>query len=213
MRPRKHAGSNRLRRIISLICLLDAGEPLSSAELADEIGVSKRTIYRDLAALKEAGVPAVFDDRESGYSLAAPVICRLKVNELLCALIAMHAVQLRASPEFSRLLRRAQSKLARILPDSAQKVPEALDRIFGQPPRGSSRKQEDYLLAMLRAVMNNRSLLVNYDAEAAGPQSGKLQIAGLKVSEIRWEVIGKFEGARHYRAIALDRLQSVRISR
>lgn len=49
----------RLDRLIAIIMLLLERETISAAELAKNFGVSTRTIYRDLDAINQAGVPIV----------------------------------------------------------------------------------------------------------------------------------------------------------
>ena len=53
-----HLTLRRVERQHRLVELLGSGrEPVSSARLADELGVSVRTVERDLARLRESGVP------------------------------------------------------------------------------------------------------------------------------------------------------------
>ncbi|MEQ9453484.1 MAG: WYL domain-containing protein [Phycisphaeraceae bacterium] len=60
----------RLSRLIRLITLVQSGQAKSPDHLADELGVSRRTVFRDLDLLKQAGVPCYFDDEGSGYRVA-----------------------------------------------------------------------------------------------------------------------------------------------
>jgi predicted DNA-binding transcriptional regulator YafY len=55
----------RADRLIALLMLLQLRGRLTASELADELGVSVRTVYRDLDALEAAGVP-VFTERGPG---------------------------------------------------------------------------------------------------------------------------------------------------
>lgn len=49
--------SERINRLLRLIMLLQARRPRTAQELADELGVSRRTVFRDLNTLEDAGVP------------------------------------------------------------------------------------------------------------------------------------------------------------
>lgn len=201
-------GGSRLKRIIHMIAMFDSAQPRKPAQIAQALGVSKRTVYRDLAVLQECGLPALFDNAAHGYTLASPVTCRLKVDELLCLLIAVHAIAVHAAPSFRRLLRKASGKLARLLPTRDRKALRKLTKIFGEPIRESPRRQEDHLLTILQAVERKKALRVDYENCSSGTETGTLHILGLRTSDVHWEVIGKFEGERHYRRISLNRIRA-----
>ena len=61
----------RADRLIALLMLLQARGRLTAAQLAAELEVSERTIYRDIDALSASGVPVYGDaGREGGYRLS-----------------------------------------------------------------------------------------------------------------------------------------------
>ncbi len=58
----------RVHRLVRLITLLQSRPGIQAVELQEELGIKRRTLYRDLAGLKDAGIP-VYHDRVSGYQL------------------------------------------------------------------------------------------------------------------------------------------------
>lgn len=55
----------RADRVVSMMLLLEARGRMTAAQLADELGVSRRTVMRDIDALGQAGVP-VYSTRGAG---------------------------------------------------------------------------------------------------------------------------------------------------
>jgi len=89
-----------------------APRPVPAARLAEELGVSRRTAERDLAALRAAGVPVYgTDGRAGGYSILADYSLpplRLRADEALAAAVAL---DLLAGSPFAGAARRARDRI------------------------------------------------------------------------------------------------------
>jgi len=98
---------------------------VTAAQLADRFGVTLRTIYRDLAALQDAGLPLRADrGRGGGYALdkayqLPPINFTAREAALLVALARM-AVEQRLTP-FPGAIDRAADKVRAALTTSTQR--------------------------------------------------------------------------------------------
>jgi predicted DNA-binding transcriptional regulator YafY len=105
--------------------------PVSAPTLADQFEVNRRTIERDLSALRSAGVPIDGDvGRTGGYSLAPTkgnVVFTLTPEEVVALLLATRAA---AGMPFTSAATTATRRLLDALPDATRvQVDELRDRI------------------------------------------------------------------------------------
>ena len=113
--------ADRLFRLLSAFRMLP--QPVTAARLATETGVSERTLYRDIDALRAGG--ALIDGAAGvGYTLtedpALPpqMFTRLEVEALV---LGLAEVTLTGDPELARAAREAQAKIIATLPDRVQR--------------------------------------------------------------------------------------------
>jgi len=61
---------SRIYRVLRLITILQGGRGYTASELAEELEVSRRTIFRDLNMLEMAHIPYYFDGNKGGYRIS-----------------------------------------------------------------------------------------------------------------------------------------------
>ena len=57
----------KIRRLLQILEYLQSGRRYHTGELSEFVGVSKRTIFRDLKVLQDSGVQLLYDESEQGY--------------------------------------------------------------------------------------------------------------------------------------------------
>ncbi|MFQ5731777.1 MAG: helix-turn-helix transcriptional regulator [Planctomycetaceae bacterium] len=67
------SSNERIYRLLKLLDVLQSGRSFNSVQLAQECGVSRRTIFRDLRTLQHSGLPVVYDGARQGYLLKSSV--------------------------------------------------------------------------------------------------------------------------------------------
>lgn len=58
---------SRLSRCLRIFSMLQSGRRYNVDRLATEFGVNRRTVFRDLAELRAAGIPICYDEQSRCY--------------------------------------------------------------------------------------------------------------------------------------------------
>ncbi len=116
---------SRAGRLFDVVQALRRGrEPIIAAELAGELGVSLRTIYRDVATLVARGVP-IRGEPGVGYVLDPGYFLpplTFGTNELDAVLLGLKWVEKRADPTMARAAVDAMAKIEAVLPRWAREI-------------------------------------------------------------------------------------------
>ncbi|MEN9935851.1 MAG: hypothetical protein RLZZ387_2430 [Chloroflexota bacterium] len=153
--------ATRLRRIEHL--LYNAPNGLRVADLADHCGVDRRTIYRDLEALADMGVPVWENTGRYGIERDSYLsTVRLNLNEAVALFFAARLLS-HHSDEHNPHVVTALNKLAAGVPDNAisSNIARLADLIRSRPLRA------DYVRVLeqtTRAWADRRRLAIQYRA-------------------------------------------------
>jgi predicted DNA-binding transcriptional regulator YafY len=181
---------SRTARLLELLIRVQTKPRFTAAELAEEFGVSRRTMLRDLSALSAMGVPLRSTPGPGGgYSLprgGRRLSPSLTVDEAL-ALIASYEALLRSYPvhPFSTQSLSAVTKLRAALPKD---VVAQLDRLRRHVLVGGPvREYEAPLLGeLLSAALDRAHLKVTYDSIESGITERVIFPYGLYASQGYW---------------------------
>ena len=110
--------ADRLLQIIQI--LRRARGPIAASRIAEEVEVSLRTLYRDMASLESTGVPVrgeagVGYVLEDGYDMP-PLM--FTVSELEAVMLGARMIDGRFDEELSRAAKDVVSKIAAVVPES-----------------------------------------------------------------------------------------------
>lgn len=206
---------NRTDRLLAIILELQGKGEQRAADLATSFETSKRTIYRDIQALCEAGVPVIAVPGR-GYSLVEgyflpPV--RLTMDEATLLLLGADVMRQSFDAQYQTVAAEAARKIAGILP------PELRDRVktykesiqFVYP--GSEASVEVEPLQLLRqAILQQQSVLLNYQArsdEVARPR--QVNPYSLTYVEGAWYLGAYCHMRQAERIFRLSRMQDLRL--
>ena len=115
---------SRIHRLLRLITLLQSDRGMTVTELADELQVSRRTVFRDLNMLELAHIPYYFDRERNGYRInrhffLPPV--NLDLTEALSVMLLAVRQGVPGGLGWSHHAHRAAMKLESALPDPVRR--------------------------------------------------------------------------------------------
>jgi predicted DNA-binding transcriptional regulator YafY len=153
----------RADRLFAIVQILRrARAPISAQRIADELETSKRSIYRDVAALIAQRVP-IRGEASVGYVLERgfdmpPLM--LVPDELDAAVLGAHWVATRAEPELARAARNLIAKLEAVIP--AHLRPAILEPATSVAPIAERPAELISSADLRRAVRSGHKLAIGY---------------------------------------------------
>ncbi len=156
----------RTERLFQIIQILRANRsPVTGRSLADELEISLRTLYRDMAELIAQRVP-VTGEAGTGYVLdqgydMPPLM--LTADELEAAALGAAMVANQADPSLARAARDLVSKLSEAVPKELR--PIILDAGSRPIPTGPKSPEHFDGAALRRAIRDRHKLHITYRAQ------------------------------------------------
>ncbi|GIE95454.1 helix-turn-helix transcriptional regulator [Paractinoplanes rishiriensis] len=193
----------RAARLINLVLLLQSRGTLTATELAAELEVSERTIYRDVLALSAAGVPVYAEQgRAGGYRLVGGYHTRLtglsrdEAEALFLAGLPGPARDM----GLAEPVRQVRRKVLAALPPGLREASERAGQRFHLDAPGwfADADPPPLLAGLARAVWQDRVLTIGY--RRRDEVSRTVHPYGLVLKNGVWYLIGLVAGdLRTYR--------------
>ncbi len=207
--------ANTSSRTLRLLSLLQTHRFWPGDELADRLGVSVRTLRRDIDRLRELGYPVeARRGLDGGYQLGAgaalpPLV--LDDEEAVALAIGLRAAAQAAIAGIEESSVRALAKVARIMPPHLRRRVEALRAMTMPAAWGSSPTVDAGVLTIVaQACRDEERLRFSYTAQNGERSSRHVEPHRLVALGRRWYLVA-FDLARgDWRTFRLDRLDNLR---
>lgn len=206
---------NRLERLYAVAEELRRRAPqtVSAAALAQQFEVTRRTMERDLAALRDAGVPLYAQTgRGGGHGMVGDgrAVFALSAQEVSALLIA---VAFADNAPYSDAAQAASRRLQDALPDATRvSVDQLVARIRaaeGVRPTGPKR----VVRTVEEAVRQQRVVNIDYTDGDGSATSRAVEAVGFYTGGDGWYLIGWCRLRNDRRLFRLDRIVSARLTR
>jgi predicted DNA-binding transcriptional regulator YafY len=166
------------KRLMELMMTVNRKRRFKVQELADEFGVSKRTILRDLQELSELGVPLYSEvGPNGGYQVVRERVLppiAFTEEEAVAMFFAVHSLRHYTSLPFEAESASALNKFYLHMPgDVRDRIDSMKNRVdFITPTR---RGDAPCLAILLDAAVHRKVLIVEYESKEEGASSRRIQ--------------------------------------
>ena len=199
----------RADRLFQIIQLLRARRLTTAADLAQELEISTRTVYRDVQDLLESGVPiegeaGVGYRLRKGFELPAMTFT---VEELQALVLGGRLVEAWADPDLGVAVRAAMTKIESVLPEPLQ-ASMLRTALFG-PPARMTPQAPDHLRPLRHAISHERWVSFRY-TDGEGRQTERTVVPlGLYFWGKQWLLAGYCLLRNDYRSFRADRVREI----
>lgn len=203
---------NRTDRLVAMVMFLQGRRLVRAEELAQHFEISVRTVYRDVSALSEAGVP-VSGEAGVGYSIVKgyhlpPVM--FTADEALALFVGGEMVKQFTDASVAEPMQSALLKIRSVLPPDRQDDVDRLGRglaieNMSRTPDGLDRNA---LLPIQQGMVSRRVLRLAYCARGCdAPTQRDVEPLGVAYLGGSWYLVGWCRLRDNIRHFKLDRIQ------
>ncbi|MEJ8650532.1 YafY family protein [Streptomyces sp. MS1.AVA.3] len=198
-------------RLLNLLSLLQTPREWPGSELAGRLGVTSRTIRRDIERLRELGYPVhATMGAEGGYRLAAgtampPLL--LDDEEAVAIAVGLRSAAGHTIEGIEEASVRALAKLEQVLPARLRRRVGTLGTAtVPMPAGGGPTVDPEHLTVLAAAITNHERLRFCYRAGAGRHSKRLVEPHRLVASGRRWYLVAYDNDREDWRIFRVDRL-------
>lgn len=202
----------KVERLFEIIQLL-RGQRLRTAEtIASHLGISTRTVYRDIQSLMASGLP-IEGERGIGYLIRLPITLPplpLTVAEVQAVSVGLGLVASLTDNQLRQAAQEAQHKINAVLPDV---TPHKLSSYGGIHVYAKSDLQQQNVFAALHTAIDSQKIChLDYETEAGTVTTRYIYPLALEYWGHVWTLAAWCCLRNDFRAFRLDRIKSFIVS-
>lgn len=206
---------NRIDRLHAILTHLQSKKRVTAQEVADRFNISLRTVYRDVKALEESGVP-VIGEAGSGYTIMEgyrlpPVMFSQEEAAalLLGSKLAEHLADASVKKHFNAALYKIKAVLRATDKEHVDQLDDHIAVISRMPSVDSDGR---YLVDLQKSLGDKKVIYIRYQSGEEAVTERKVEPIGLCYYGQAWHLIGWCKLRNNYRDFRVSRIQQLQIT-
>lgn len=202
---------NRIDRLHAILTHLQSKRKVTAQQIADRFSISLRTVYRDVKALEESGVP-VIGEAGSGYTIMEgyrlpPIMFTQEEAAaiLMGSKLAQQMTDVSVQKHFSDALYKIQSVLRTADKDYVEQLLSNVEVAASRSPLDESSGK--HLAALQKAVAEKKVIAIRYQTSSEDVSDRQVEPVGLWFYGNQWHLIGWCRLRSDYRDFRVSRMQ------
>ena len=207
---------NRIDRLSAIIIQLQSRKTIRAQDIADRFGVGLRTVYRDIRALEEAGIPLVGEagvgySLVEGYRLPPVMFTREEATAFITAEKLVHRLTDSGNGmSYSTAMDKVRSVLKTVEKDYLENIDEKIEVIKanrGVPERG----QHNPLQTILNAIAELSVMELDYFSYYRQEHTQRdIEPVGVFYLDHYWHLIAYCSERNAFRDFRFDRIHEIK---
>lgn len=206
--------TSRLSRLTAILLQLQSNRLVTATSLAGKFEVSVRTIYRDIRALEQSGVPIITEEGKGymlmeGYRIPPVTFSEREANALITA---EQFVLTNKDESFIKDYTDAITKIKSVLRESTKDGANLLSDRIAIAQNSSQNRTSNYLSSIQLALTNFNLVRLYYQKADSEEVSERIiePFAMLTVNE-NWLLLAFCRLRKEFRFFRLDRIKSLQV--
>ena len=203
---------NRIDRLFGILTLLQSKKYVTAEAIAEKFGISVRTVYRDVKALVEQGVPVSFEQHRGYFIVQGYFVPPVSfTSEEANALLLMESlVQGFADRSISTHYTSALNKIKAVLRTKQKEGLERLDQNIKLQLPSCFVNDTDYLSLLQSAISGKTIVELEYKNTKSEVSHRQVEPIGLVFYAFSWHLIAWCHMRHDYRDFKLVRILKVK---
>jgi predicted DNA-binding transcriptional regulator YafY len=203
---------NRVDRLFGILTLLQSRKFVPAEKIADKFHISVRTVYRDVKALGELGIPVSFEATRGyfvvqGYFLPPVSFSNEEANALLLTEALVYGF---ADQSIQKHYSNALNKVKSVLRGPQKEKLESLNETIRLQKPSCFTLNFEYLTIIQDAIGNKTILEIDYKNKEEKVSQRQVEAIGLVFYAFNWHLIGWCHSRNDYRDFKVSRILRVR---